>query len=173
MKLIKLLSVISLFALMSCASVRVNADYDKNVNFSQYKTYAFHKTGIDKVEISDLDKKRILRAIDAQMTAKGFVKSENPDVLINIFTKEKERVDVNNYGYGWGYGYNPYFWGGRPYVSTSTEGTLYIDVIDAKNKELVWQGIGTGYLTHNTQKKDECINAFVTQILTQYPPQVK
>jgi hypothetical protein len=34
--------------------------------------------------------------------------------------------------YGWGYGWNPYMWG-RNYVSSSTEGTLYIDLIDAKN----------------------------------------
>jgi hypothetical protein len=42
---------------------------------------------------------------------------------------------VNQYnagwGYGWGYGWNPYLWG---YVSSTTEGTLYIDLIDAKKK---------------------------------------
>lgn len=177
MKLINLLSLATLFILTSCSSVRVNADYDKNINFSQYKTYAFHKSGIDKAEISDLDKKRILRAIDAQMTAKGFTKSETPDLLVNIFTKEREKVDVNTYyngwGYGWSYGWNPYLWGGRTYVSSSTEGTLFIDLIDAKSKELIWQGIGTGYLSHNTEKKDERANEFVTQILSQFPPQKK
>ena len=96
---------------------------------------------------------------------------------MNIFTKEREKVDVNNFstgwGYGWGYGWNPYLWGGRTYVSTSIEGTLYIDLIDAKNKELIWQGMGTGYLTHDTNKKDERANEFVTRILTQFPPQSK
>ena len=177
MKALKFLIVVIPFVISSCSPVRVNADYDKNANFGQYKTYAFHKSGIDKVDISDLDKKRILRAIDAQMTAKGFTKSESPDLLVNIFTKERERVDVNQYnagwGYGWGYGWNPYFWGGRTYVTTSTEGTLYIDLIDAKNKELIWQGMGTGYLTHDTERKDECINHFVTKILEQFPPQAK
>lgn len=177
MKTLKLLSVALLFVLASCSSVRVNADYDKNANFGQYKTYAFHKSGIDKAEISDLDKKRILRSIDAQMSAKGFSKSDSPDLLVNIFTKERERVDVNQYysgwGYGWGYGWNPYFWGGRPYVTTSTEGTLYIDLIDAKNKELIWQGVGTGYLTHCVEKKDERANEFVSKILEQFPPQSK
>ena len=177
MKLFKLLSLIGLFIITSCSSVRVNVDYDKNANFGQYKTYAFHKSGIDKAEISDLDKRRILRSIDAQMTAKGFTKSETPDLLVNIFTKEREKVDVNNFsagwGYGWGYGWNPYLWGGRTYVSTSTEGTLYIDLIDAKNKELIWQGMGTGYLTHDTEKKDQRANEFVTKILEQFPPQTK
>ena len=177
MKALKFLIIALAFTMVSCSSVRVNSDYDKNVNFSQYKTYAFHKSGVDKAEISDLDKKRILRAIDAQLTTKGFTKSETPDLLVNIFTKERERVDVTQYnagwGYGWGYGWNPYFWGGRSYVTTSTEGTLYIDLIDAKNKELIWQGVGTGYLTQNRDKKDERINEFVAKIIAEFPPQVK
>ena len=76
MKSINLLPVLLLFVVSSCCSVRVNSDYDKGANFSAYKTYAFYKTGIDKVEISDLDKKRILRSIDETMASKGFTKSE-------------------------------------------------------------------------------------------------
>ena len=175
MKAIKLLPVFLLLAVASCSSIKVYSDYDNKVDFSQYKTYAFHKNGIDKVEISELDKKRILNAIDSELSKKGMVKSQNPDLLINIFTKERERIDVNQYnagfGYGWGYGWNPYFWGGRSTsVSSSTEGTLYIDLIDAKKKELVWQGEGSGYLPKNTEKKDARIMEFVSKILEQYPP---
>ena len=86
MKTLNFLPVLLLFVLGSCCSVRVATDYDKNVDFGQFKTYAFYKNGIDKVEISDLDKKRILRAIDEVMASKGFTKSENPDLLVNIFT---------------------------------------------------------------------------------------
>ena len=176
MKIIKLLPVLLLF-LASCSSVRVASDYDKNVEFTQYKTFAFHKNGIDKVEISDLDKKRILRAIESQMLAKGFTLSENPDLLINFFTKSREQVNVNQYnngwGYGWGWGWNPYIYGGHTSVSRYTEGTLFIDLIDAKKKELVWQGEGEGVLTENSGDKEKRITEFVTKILAQYPPQVK
>jgi hypothetical protein len=176
MKLIKLLSVLGFFILTSCSSVYVNTDYDKKANFAAYKTYAYNKSSIDKLEISDLDKKRILYAIDAAMPTKQFSKSENPDVLINIFTKERERVDVYNnmgwgYGFGWGWGPN---WGmGFSRTTTTPEGTLYIDIVDAKTKELVWQGIGTGYLTTNTEKKDKRIAEFVAKILEKYPPIIK
>ena len=40
------------------------------------------------------------------MTSKGFVKSENPDLLVNIFTKEREEVNVNQFNAGWGYGWD-------------------------------------------------------------------
>ncbi len=172
MKTLQILPLL-LFLVVSCASVSVNSDYDKNANFSEYKTYAFYKTGIDKIEISDLDKKRILRSIDEEMTLKGFTKSETPDLLININAKAEKNVNVNQfyagYGYGWGFGWNPY-WGANTSVNTSTDGILTIDLIDAKKKELIWQGEGTGNLTKNMAKKDENIKNFVVKILSLYPP---
>lgn len=184
MKTIKLLSLLFVTALItSCTSVRVATDYDENADFSGYKTYGFFKEGIDKTDISDLDKKRILRAIDEEFAKKGFTKSEHPDLLVNIFTKASTNVNVNNMGYGmgygWGYGYGwgwggPWGWGGNyTAVSTSTEGTLYIDLIDAKKKELVWQGVGSGVLTLDRDKKQERINEFVATIIAKYPPQKK
>jgi hypothetical protein len=43
--------------------------------------------------------------------------------------------------------------GGRTYVSSYVEGTLYIDLIDAKKKELIWEGEGIGYLTKDRDEK--------------------
>jgi hypothetical protein len=107
------------------------------------------------------------------MKTKGMMKSETPSLLVSIFTKEKERVDVynNNFGYGWGW--NPYWYGGYSgnTVSRSTEGSLYIDLIDTKTNELVWQGVGTANLvTNDMEKKDERIKEIVREILAVYPP---
>ena len=176
LKYLPLLLVVLLVA--SCSSVNVYNDYDKQVDFSQFKTFAFYKPGVDKVEISDLDKKRILKSIETEMLAKGFTKSENPDILVNFFTKSREQVDVNTFnnswGYGYGYGWNPYIWGGnRTTVRTTTQGTLFIDLIDARKKEMVWQGEGAGEIFKNQNNKEERIQEFVSQILKQYPPKVK
>ncbi len=183
MKLFKVFPILLFFLITSCSSVNVNSDYEKNTDFSNYKSYAFYKKGIDKVDISDLDKRRILRAIEAEMLAKGFVKSEDPDLLVSIFTKSREKIDVYNnnyYGwypwyYGYGYGYRGYGMGsgfGYNNVSSSTEGTLFIDLIDAHKKELAWQGMGTGILskTKSIEKKEARISEFVSKIMIQYPP---
>ncbi|MFK7781036.1 DUF4136 domain-containing protein [Psychroserpens sp.] len=164
----------------SCSSVRVAADYDKEANFNSYKTFAFFKTGIDKAEISDLDKRRILRAIESELLAKGFTKSENPDLLVSIFTKSKQRVDVYNNswgigGWGWG-GFGPgwgWGWNNQPVVSTQSEGTLFIDLIDKEKKELIWQGMGTGYISKKMEKKEAQIKEFVSKIMEKYPPEIK
>ena len=185
------LPMVVLLFLSSCVSVKVASDYDSETNFKEYKTYAYYKTGIDKAQISDLDKKRILKAIDSEMESRGFTKSQNPDILISIFTKEREQVDVynNNFGYGGfgrfgfggfgGFGFSRFGYGGYgggfgPNVSTRTEGSLFIDLIDARNKELVWQGRGVGSLnnSNNIEKKEARIQEFVSEILEAYPPAI-
>ena len=176
---IKFLSLLLLaLVVTSCSSVRVATDYERTTNFDEFKTFAFFKPGIDKAEINDIDKRRILRAIETELLAKGFTKSEDPDLLVSIFTKSNQRVDVyNNYwgagawGWGWG-GFGPgWGWGwNQPMVSTRTEGILYIDLINAKKKELIWQGQGKGYLSRNMERKEERIKEFVNKVLSQFPP---
>ncbi|OYX24381.1 MAG: hypothetical protein B7Z06_08985, partial [Flavobacteriales bacterium 32-35-8] len=68
------------------------------------------------------------------------------------------------YGPGWGWGWN------QPNVSTSTEGVLFVDLLDANKKELVWQGMGTGFLSRNMEQKEERIKEFVSKIMEKYPP---
>jgi hypothetical protein len=172
------LFLFSVFLLSSCNSVKVVADYDSKADFNSYKTFAFYKPGIDKAAISDLDKKRVLRAIESELLAKGFMKSENPDMLVSFFTKSRERVNVNqnnNAGFGWGFGWNPWMMNGMNNninVSQFTEGTLFVDFIDAKKKELVWQGIGTGALKiDNRENKDARIKEFVKEIISKFPPE--
>ncbi|MBL7472888.1 DUF4136 domain-containing protein [Robertkochia sediminum] len=182
MKTIKLIASLFMLAVFaaSCSSVKVTSDYDRMTDFKEYKTFAFYKPGIDQANISDLDKKRILRAIQNKLVAEGYQKSSDPDMLVSIFTSERERVTVYNnagWGWGWGWGWGP-MWGGAafgPSVATSTEGSLYIDVIDTKRKELIWQGKGTGDLITNGDitKKEERISLFVNEILGVFPPPAK
>ncbi len=174
---------LSVILFSACGSVKVASDYNKETNFSNYKTFAFFKPGIDKAEISDLDKRRILKAIEVELLAKGMQKSENPDMLVSIFTKSNQRVTVYNNAWGagaWGWGgFGGWGWGpgfgiGANQVSTETEGMLFIDFIDTAKKELVWQGSGTGYLvTKDVDKKEARIKTFVNKTLLQFPPEVK
>ena len=164
--------------LSSCNSIRVSSDFNEEINFTEFKTYAFSKSGIDKVEINDIDKKRILRAIDVELYNKGYRKSSiEPDFLINFFTKTNKKIDYypsNNY-----YGYAvPY--GGMGHYASSwylnsfsyNEGVLFVDIIDQNKNELVWQGIGKGYIYNDKpDNKNEKIKAMVNKILLQFPPE--
>jgi hypothetical protein len=155
----------------ACGGIKVKTDYEAKTDFSKFKTFAFYKAGIDKAPISDIDKRRIIRAISKELEAKGMTKSKTPDVLVSIFTKSKEQVDI--YQNRW----RPYYYGPyqRNQISKYTEGTLFIDIIEKEGKKLVWQGIGSGFLTksHNPNKRVSNINKFVESILTKYPPEEK
>ena len=104
-------SVLLFIALFSsCSSVRVVYDYDSTIDFNNYSTFAFSKQEIEKLEISDIDKKRILNSIEQSMKEKGYDFSSSPDLIINISTKSREDIYINQsynrFGFGW-YGF-PY-----------------------------------------------------------------
>lgn len=172
----RFLYILSILFFVGCSSIRVFSDFDAAIEFDQYQSFAFFKPGIKDVEISDLDKTRILRSIEKSMTAKGMVVSDQPDLLVNIAVKATDRVTISNnnfgWGWGWGWGWNPWGWGGNMNtISTSTRGELFIDFIDAKSKRLVWQGKGYGGISEYSKNRDEKIDAFVQAILNTYPPE--
>ena len=161
----------------SCSSVKVSSDFDKSAGFASYKTYSFTEEA-KNLQLDDLNKNRILTAIESELGLKGFSKVEsNPDVLIDVKLKgeQKQTATANTSG-GYGYGYR-YGWGGG--FSTTTinydtyvDGTLFVDMIDAKKNQLVWQGRGTRTLDPdaNQKKREDNINYAVKQIFKQYPP---
>lgn len=102
MKVLKFTPVLMLLVMFvtSCNTVRVASDYDREADFNSYHSFAFFKPGIDKAEISDLDKKRIMRAIEGTMSEKGFEKSQSPDLLVSIFTKTHENINIYQHNPG-------------------------------------------------------------------------
>lgn len=163
------------------SSVSVTSDYDKTVDFTKYKTFSFYHlktTG----EVSQLNADRIANAIKKEMIAKGYVEtSNNPDVLVNSVVVVEEKVAVttstNYYGYG-GY-YRPYgYWGYPAGASTNVstyeykDGTMIIDIVDAKTEKLVWEGVGTKELKSNQKDAEEAIGYAVYKILANFPSQL-
>lgn len=168
-----LFTILFSLSILSCGSIKVASDYDSDADFSNYKTFAFYKSGIDKVEISDIDKKRILKSIQNTLLNKGLTIDENPDILINIATKSSENIYIDNSFYSPYYtGWYPHYSRGHRQVAYSTsQGALYIDVIDTKSKQLIWQGKGIGVLSSKKSDRDELVNNYVTKILEVYPPE--
>ena len=170
MKNVVYLISICLLTLTSCATVRVSTDYDTQAQFNNYKTFAFFKPSVDKLEISDLDKKRILRAIEATMTTKGFQKSDTPDMLIALNTDAQKNVRSYQNNFGWGWGYGPFWNNGFTNTYVTTEGILHIDIVDNKNQSLIWRGTGSAPLVDGPEAKEARIKEIVSSILEKYPP---
>ena len=143
--------LLSLFV-TSCGTVQVSTDYDRSANFATYKTYSFHQKGLDKLKVNDLDKNRLIAAIDAQMAAKGFTKvNTDADLVVNLLTSSKEQISVNN----------------------NQAGTIVLDIVDDKQNVLVWQGVGSDLNLSNISAKAERIPKAIEEILAKFPPQPK
>ncbi|MFD2337454.1 DUF4136 domain-containing protein [Pedobacter mendelii] len=129
-KLLMLFTVV--IALAGCSSLRTASDFDKDVDLSSYKTYNFYDKGIAKVKLNNLDKRRLMAAVESQMNAKGFTKSTSPDLLVNLVVVARERTDFYGPGYygGWGWG----GWGGSNFANQYIEGTIIIDFLDPAKK---------------------------------------
>lgn len=161
----------------ACSSVKVSSDFDRTAGFSSYKTFLFTDDALH-LPLDDINNNRILTAVESELAAKGFKKvTENPDVLIDIKIKaeQKQTATATSSG-GYGYGYR-YGWGGGFSTTTInydtyTDGTMFIDMIDAQKKQLVWQGRGTKTVNPDASEKSraENLSYAIKQIMAQYPP---
>lgn len=155
----------------SCSTVKVSYDFDKSTDFNSYKTYNFHQKGIDKLELNDLDKRRILTSIEANLASKGLSKSENPDLYINVLASSKDKINIDNSYYG-GY-WGPYYYGSPSRVYQYTSGTIIIDIVDNHRNILIWQGAGSGLNVSDLNRKAEDIPKAIDEILVNFPPKAK
>ena len=163
-----LLRLLLATVLISCSSVAVKSDFDPNANFVQYKTFDFmpHRTAPGANPFND---KRIEAAIEQQLTAKGLQKQTTgrPDLLVAYHTNVKDKIDVDTYGYRYGrYGRRV---GTYTTVQKYQQGTVVVDLVDAKEQELVWRGWAKGEASNSISK--ERIDDTIVKILAKYPPQ--
>ncbi|HEY7772552.1 MAG TPA: DUF4136 domain-containing protein [Marinagarivorans sp.] len=173
---------LGVLAVVGCATgPKIHSVYETGVDFNSYKTFAF----LDSLEPSgeqeyrSLTNKYLKEAIRKQLTARGLSEQKGGDLLIgfNVSTKEKiesttaPAISAGYYGYRGRYGYSYGMgYGTETRVSQYTEGTLNIDVVDAEQKQLIWEGVAVGKLKKPKQNELRSdIHTVVQQIFVKYP----
>ncbi len=181
MKRYLVLPILVVALLPACSpSLKVTSDYDRQADFTKYKTYAFSPESME-LPVNELNKRRILTEIETQMAAKGFTKAETGDLLVDVRVSAQERKEATAYTSGNGYGmYGGYRYGGgfqttSVNVQTYVDGTLIISFVDAAKKELVWQGTGVKTLDQDAsaEQREKNITEAIKGILAKYPPVIK
>ena len=178
MKRLSLIALTTMF-LASCVSIKVTSDFDKTADFESYKTYAFTQEALN-LNVDELNRKRVINAVEKELGLKGFSKSETPDVLIdmNLVAKTIQTATANTsggggyYGAGYRYGYGGGFSTTTINYDSYQEGTLFVDIIDVDKNQLVWQGRGVGTLNPDISaaKRESNINYAAEKIFSKYPP---
>lgn len=187
MKKLIFLAVLSLLITASSAFAQtVRYDFDKDKDFSKYKTYKWVPLqGGDQVD--DLTARQITAAIDSELAKKGLTKtdSDNADLYIGYQTAISTEKQFTAYNTGWGYGPGwGRYWYGYGGISTSTTygststiyiGQLDLTMYDSAQKELVWRGTASKTIDTKAKpdKKQKNINNGIQKLLKNYPPNVK
>jgi hypothetical protein len=161
-----------LLVLVLCASIaqaKPIVDYDKSVDFFKYQTYAWGK---GTPAGSDINQKRIVRAVNDQLQAVGLTEADGePDIFVvtHVAVSREKQVSGSSWGYGGWYGYHGGWGSTNINVRDVPVGTLIIDLVDAESKELIFRGWDSATAKKSPQKMEKQVNKIVGKIFRRYP----
>lgn len=184
MKRLHFILIAIVFIASSCgSSIKVTSQYDSGVNFNEFKTFSYlgwSKNSDDL--INDFDKRRIEASFKKEFESRNMtLVDDGGDIEISLFlvtdTKTATTAYTDYYGGYGAYRYGrPWGWGGG-YATTTYQqydylvGTLVCDVFGGKDKNLIWQGVGSGTVDDNPSTRDKNIPKAVKKIMSLYPVQ--
>ena len=174
----RVVPLLAILLVTACGTVRVSVDYDPEEDFSVYRTYAWlpgspEATGHPRLD-TPMVHQRVREAVDGVLRGKGFTKvAEEPDFWVTYHMSVQGKVDVRTTDrfyptrYGWTVSIP------ETTVDEYEEGTVVIDIADAREKELVWRGIGRGRMRRQAPDPEEqraTALQVANEILADFPP---
>ena len=172
MKIYRVFFILILMVLTaSCSSVyNVTHDYNPNTDFSRFKSYDWLPMP-ESIQSDPITINRIKTAVNSELQAKGLkMTATNPDFLIATHVGENEKAQITD----WGYGYYGTYWGhSRITAYQYPEGSLILDFVDSKSKDLIWRGSAKADISSATSPENrlKLVNDAVQQILKIFPPE--
>lgn len=173
---------------VSTAFSQISAGINPKANLGAYKTFAWLepdiKAGPNPLYKSEMLNNTVKMAVSTELNIRGMKEDTlAPDALIQFhtYTQPQQRTNYSGGFYpflgGWGWGrwgsffpYGGMGWGGNGYQSNSTEGTLVVDILDAKTKEVLWEGVIQGTLNGKVNRIQNQINSGVTKVFKKHFP---
>ncbi len=168
-----------LLASLGAQAQKIHVSYDKALDFSKFKTYAWAPHGAVGHPLLAAD---VVGAIEDQLKAKGLrLTADNPDLVIQVYGSiDQDSSMTSNDPLYMGTGGIPPFdpsafgpalagtWGNT--TVTIHKGQLVVDLLDVSTKKLVWRGMATDNLSANNPKKLESqVNNSILKMFKQYP----
>ena len=131
------------------AWAKVTFDYDHSLDISGYSTYAFlERDNSIEAQLPDHLRVRLHRVTEDVLAEKGFDPAPAPpqtDFLLTFYFGATDELQINHVSYAsyspWGYSYWPGFNYGYTEVRSYKQGTLVLDIVDARTHKLMWTGV--------------------------------
>ena len=181
-----LLVAMGLLVLAGCTNKPyVETDHLAEFDFSALKTFSVAETKQDTKEnilISPFTLSHIHSALEAELGKRyqSAAVGAKPDFVVSYHVVIEEKVDPRSYDdlYGFGYygrGYRyprPLFYGVNTGVRVYNQGSLIVDIVDAKTDKPIWRGVSEKRLSRGmaSQQQREVLSRAVTEVVAQFPP---
>ena len=152
------------------AQAGVDVDYDPEVDFSAYKTFAWQP---GTPAPSPLMHKRIEGAIEDQLKSLGLQKTDGEAdvyVIYHVALDQAQTISVDDFGYS-------RRWRGMGSTTVNvydvTVGTLIVDLLDGGSGDGVWRGRAEKELSGkpSPEKIDKKVQKILTKMFRDYPPE--
>ncbi len=179
-------AVVLLGFLMACTPYSVHVDYDRAASYGSYKTFDWYEASKRaKAQARGSDNpimdRRVRAAVERELAAKGYRMETQgeTDFLVTYYPIYRERRTHvrTTVGVGFGGWYRPWGYGVGTRFSTGEthhykEGTIALEIVDAKSNQLVWQGVAEGALSglDNPEEAEAQIGRAVKDMLDRFPP---
>ncbi len=171
------------FALMLCmaapAAAKTQVDFDPNMDFSKFKTWAFIG-GVEQLVMMqlnpDLIKDRVHRAAARELSAKGLREvqpNENPDLVVRYWANSSTDLNVAakwNFGIYDGFVSSDWtYWWQKMQATSTKEASLILDLIDPHSKKLAWR-LYISMKVYNNDKAWKSADKDFTEGFKSFPP---
>jgi hypothetical protein len=164
------------FLALSAVAIAVDTkrDYDHSVDFSKFRTFAWKAANPESngVVTNSLVLSRIHDAVSEGLRSKGIVENRtNPDLFVVTHVGAENQQDID-YWPSVG-GWRHWGWMGPDViVQRYVEGTIVLDMVDAKTNQLVWRSVstatGSDLIDVQSEKK---VDKMVASALKHFPPE--
>jgi len=166
-------SLLLLLLLIGCAPVRVQYDYDPGVVFGNYSSYSF--TPDLNTGLSELDERRLLQAVGAVLQSRGFQLSEDPDMVLEIYSNLYEDPAQSTVGIGMG-GTGANVGGGvsvgLPLNSGQLQREIIFELRDARQGRPLWQAVSEDRFNEGAspEKRADRFRTIAAKVFEGFPP---
>lgn len=175
---------LSIAGCSSSGGIESTYDYNREVDFRGYKTYAFisaNPMAVSQAQgaVNPLLQGRLMESIRITMNGKGYNEVNDPEsasMAIGFTVGSRDQIKVDTYpssfqtGYsrrGYYYGYN---YGTETRVRQYTEGQLAIDIFDVASHHPAFHGVARKKITDaDRENQQEVLNAIAAEALASFP----
>jgi hypothetical protein len=156
-------------------SIRTATDYNRNVNFSNYRTFALLPGNSSGNALMD---QRATADVENALTSRGWTKvpegQAQAAVVVHAATKTKHTYQTLYDGFGGGWvsrrGFGGRMGSATTYVNNYKVGTLVVDIFDAKTKEAIWRGSASDALSNNAAANTQATEQAIDKMFGSFPP---